>query len=277
MSEQDTDNTAQAAQVAALGFPSPLLGQDNLRLRVLYNKDGLFALERPARVLNGPHPWHVNLPNIADAINEQLRNDKPEMLRLGLDPKNPVQAIFHTDPGIAGVALFASGAEATAKARNAFGSSIWRLRFEIVATGGPAEDEAECDLPVARHNNLPVALVSITTGKKTSTRFRRLERLGKFNIWEAETNYYRADQLPVHAVELGIRICGEGRYAHESPVFMSRLKRGWTGDREFELPLYEAPSAYLAELTLEDGTSIKADPPKKLANQIKQIRKRFGQ
>jgi len=277
MTGQDTESTRSKATKAAIGFPAPLLGKENIRLPVLYNEQNLIALQRPPHVLAGPHPWFPNLPVMALAINEQLQAGKPELLRLGLSAENPVQPIFHMDPGIAGVTLLASGNEATNRARNDFGSSLWTFRFVIVSIGGPNADEAECDLPIARHFNMPTALVSHRTGKKTSTHFHRLERIGKYNIWEATTNYYRADQLPLHALELGIRICGENHYAHEYPIFLSRIKRGWEGDTEKETPLYEAPSVYLAEITFQDGTSIKGEPPTRLANLIKQLRRYKGE
>lgn len=269
------DNGAEqaAARKAAVGFPAPLLGRDNMRLEVLYNANGLLALQKPPFVLVGAHPWHLDTPVLVDAINEQLAQNKPELLRLGLKPGVPVEPIFHYDPSIAGVALMAVGPEAAARTRNFFGSSRLTIVFRLVAVGGPETDEAVCDLPVARHNNLPMALISNKTGKKTETRFRRLERLGKYSLWEAETNYYRADQLPIHASELGIRITGDDRYSREKPIYLSRIKRRWEGDRETEQPMYEAPTAWLAEIKLEDGTVVSSEAPARLANLIKQLRK----
>lgn len=268
---------AQAAPTATpgkseIGFPSPLLGNDNYRLEVIYNANGLLALQKPPHILVGAHPWH-NDPVLVHALNEQLAQGKPELLRLGLKPELPLEPIFHYDPSLAGIAVFAIGPEAAAKARNSFGSCQWTLKFHLLAVGGPDTDEASCDLPVARHRNLPVALISTKTGKKTSTRFRRLDRFGKYSLWEATTNYYRADQLPIHATELGIRITGDDRYSREKSIFLSKIKRKWEGDRELEQPLYEAPTAWLAELCTDDGSIIRCEPPKRLVNTLKQLRK----
>jgi 23S rRNA-/tRNA-specific pseudouridylate synthase len=268
---------AQAAPTATpekpeIGFPRPLLGNDNLRLEVIYNANGLLALQKPPHILVGAHPWH-NDPVLSEALNEQLAQSKPELLRLGLNPALPLEPIFHIDPSLAGVAIFGIGPEAATKARNAFGSFQWTLRFHLLAAGGPDTDETDCDQPVARHRQLPVALISSKTGKKTSTHFRRLERIGKYSLWEATTNYYRADQLPIHAAELGIRITGDDRYSREKAIYLSKIKRKWEGDREREEPLYEAPTAWLAEIRTEDGTIIRADPPKRLSNALKQLRK----
>lgn len=273
MNAQDNEANTSSKATTAIGFPAPLLGEQNLRLRVLYNEGGLLALEKSPHILNGPHPWYMNRPVLSDAINEQLAAEKPELLRLGLKASEPVQPIFHMDPGIAGVAIFAHNAEIANTARNNFGSNLWTLRFRLVAFGGPVDDEASCDLPVARHNQMPMALISHKSGKKTCTSFKRIEKLGRYNLWEATTNYYRADQLPLHASELGIRILGETHYCRESPMFLSRLKKHWEGDRETEQPIYEAPSAWLSEVTLDNGVTIKAEAPARLNTLLKQIRK----
>jgi 23S rRNA-/tRNA-specific pseudouridylate synthase len=274
-----TDDTAAnsnhmgGGKPSAVGFPAPLLGAENLRLKVLYMDKDLLALERGPNLLAGPHPWHPELPVLSEALNTQLAAGKPELLRLGLDPKKRVEPVFHVDPGVAGVAIFALGAKAATKARNAFGSCQWTMRFQLLAVGGPESGEAVCSQPVARHNALPMALVSTTTGKKTETHFKRLETFGKYALWEAETSYYRADQLPVHAAELGIDICGELFYCRETHVYLSQIKRKWEGDPETEKPLYESPAAWLECLILEDGTEIHAEPPARLANAIRQVRR----
>lgn len=274
MTMQDTTSASgEKNKPALIGFPAPLLGAENLRLCVLHLGGGILALDKPANVLAGAHPWYKNEPVLAEALNVQLKAEKPELLRLGLDPKLPLEPVFHIDPGIAGVCPLAIGPEAAAKVRNAYGSTQWELTFMLLGAGDPDGNEVVCDMPVARHRALPQALVSTTTGKKTETRFRRIERIGRHSLWEATTIYYRADQLPVHAAEVGIRIVGEGRYCREATLYMSRVKRGWDGDIENERPLYDAPFAWLASVKMEDGTKIEAPCPSRLDNAIRQLRK----
>ncbi len=259
-----------------IGFPSPLLGARNLRLEVLHLGGGLIAIDKPAGIIAAPHPWHRGVPSLSVALDRQLAARKPELERLGLGPKNSVEAVYHMDPDIAGVCVLALDEQSAARARNDFGSTLWKLRFELLAIGGPESGEAECSLPVARHRELPLALVSSTTGKKTSTRFRRLEQIGKYALWEAHTDYYRPGQMPLHASETGIRIVGERTYSREDCLYLSKVKRGWEGDRETETPMYNATHAWLAEVTLADGTHICAPPPPRLASALKQLRRHAG-
>jgi 23S rRNA pseudouridine955/2504/2580 synthase/23S rRNA pseudouridine1911/1915/1917 synthase len=213
------------------------------------------------------------VPALVDALRTQLRQGKPELLRLGLAPEAEPQSVFSMDPQIAGVALLSFGDAATEDARNAYGSQLYTLRFQFVATGGPDLDSIECELPLAQHFSRPYTIVSHQTGKRTLTRFRRLERLGRWNLWEALTQYYRPDQLAVHATEVGLRIPGETKYAHEPLLRLSQLKRGWRGDKETEPALYEGLAAWLSDLTLNDGRTLSAQPPPRLANMIRQLRK----
>lgn len=267
------ESTALPQKPETIGFPAPLLGKDNMRLDVLLHTNDRLVLNKPPYVLCGPDPERRETPVLCDALNLQTEAGKPELLRMGLDPRRPAQPIFHVEEEIAGIAVMAFGEKAATQARNQFGSYKWGIRFQFVAVGGPSQDEVVCELPVARHFRLAKSLISTSTGKKTRTEFTRLENFGRYSLWEARTNYYRRDQIYVHAQELGLRISGDKRYTREPPIYMSRLKRGWEGDREQERPIYEAPAIWLESLTFEDGTQIHAEPPPRLANLLKQIRR----
>lgn len=256
-----------------IGFPAPLFGPDNHRVEVLHNAGGLLALERPAGVVMNQHPWYPGAPVLAEALRMQLHAGKPELMRLGLRPDAQPRAVFSMDPQIAGVALLAMDEPTFERARNDYGSQLYTLRFQLVAMGGPDEDDFVCELPVAQHITRPCSLVSHQTGKKTETRFRRLERLGRWNLWEAVAIFYRPDQLALHATEAGLRIPGDDKYAHEPLIFLSQLKRKWVGDKETEPPLAYGMAAWLSDVRLEDGTEISAPMPPRLGNLLRQLRK----
>ena len=256
-----------------IGFPAPLLGDENHRLQVLHLGGGLMGLERPAGVVMNPHPWYPKLPVLTDALRVQLAQEKPELMRLGLRPDMQPRAVFSMDPQIAGVAVLALD-EATAEAaRNRLGSQLYTLRFQFVALGGPDGDAFDCDLPLAQHFSRPYSLVSHQTGKKTLTQFRRLEQMGRWGLWEAVTQYYRPDQLALHATESGLRIPGDDKYGHEPLVFLSQVKRKWQGDKETEPPLYGSMAVWLSDVRLDDRSALSCPIPPRLGNMIRQLRK----
>lgn len=255
-----------------IGFPAPLLGRENLRLPVLLNRDNLLALNVPAGILMQVHPWHPRLPILADAVNAQLEDKKPELLRLGFKKGRMARPVFSMDPQIAGIALLAKDSASAEAYRNDYGSELFKLVFNFIGRGGNA-DICDCDLPIAQHFTDRRSIVSHSTGKKTETKFERLERLGDYSLWRAETRFYRPEQLFVHALERGIAVVGDQKYTGQLPIYLSHIKRDWRGDKDKEQPLYEGPAAWLAELTLPDGETIVAEPQGRLANLLKQLRR----
>jgi 23S rRNA-/tRNA-specific pseudouridylate synthase len=260
-----------------LGFPAPLLGQQNERLPILYKDEQLLAINKPAGILMTGNAWYRYNPNLEDAIAHQLNEEKGELLRLGLLQGQSVTPVYSIDPGISGVALFAVGDVAGAEYRNLYGSGAFTLRFHFLAKGEPDSDEVVCDLPLAKHFDQPELVVSHKTGKISKTTFRKLQSIGKYNLWEAETNYYRMEQLPVHAMEVGLQILGERKYAKQYPLKLSRLKRGYRGDTENEQPIYNYPAIHLVEVSLKgegkDDLRIAAPMEKRLSNLVRLLKK----
>jgi len=247
-------------------------------LDILHCEDGLLALQKPAGVAVTRSRWYPSAPDLEASLNYQLSQEKPELLRLGLEPSKPLAAVYNTEPLQSGISLFAFGDEAIEKYRNRFGSGQIEFHFLFLAHGDVFNDELKCDLPLAPHFHQPCLVVSHQTGKKSETRFERLERLGAYSLWEARCLYYRMDQLPLHAFEVGLPVVGEAKYAGEETVYLSRIKgRDYRGDIENERPLYPFPAMHLKKLLLveaeEDLTlEISAPPPPRFQNLIKQIR-----
>lgn len=194
--------------------------------------------------------WYPRTPMLAESITYQAAQGKPELERLGVS-KNGVTAIYSMEPDLSGVALFATDPETAEFWRNSYGSDGFTLKIHFVAETASPGDEAECDLPLARHFRDKRCVVSHTTGKKTQTHFRRLEVMGRFSLWEATTHFYRMHQLPVHALEVGMTILGDTTYSSSRPLFLSELKRSYRPSKgKEETPLYEGMAMHLAELTV---------------------------
>lgn len=247
-----------------------------LRLPVLWRHELGFALNMPPGIQILPDNWYPATPLLAESINYQAAQGKPELRRLGVTAAG-VTAAYTMEPEISGVALFAFGPEGGEFWRNAYGSEMFTLRFEFIAERAPDVEELNCDLPIARHSTEKRVLVSHRTGKKTQTRFRRLERLGRFSRWEASTSFYRMHQLPIHAREAGLSVLGDELYGDSQPLYLSSIKRGFrTSKSKEEAPLYEGCPIHLDELVvpLPDGgsTTIKAPLPNRYEVLLKRLR-----
>ncbi len=194
-----------------IGFPPPFLGEAPVRLAVLGQGDGWLALEKPPGVAIDAHPLLGDAPTLVGGINKQLEATKPELLRLGLEK---VFAVYPLDIELSGIALLAWGREGVDRLRNTFGSSKLQFTFTLLAIDEtPAAGDARtCDLPLAPAQDATGVTVSHTRGKKCTTAFTLVERLGAHILWRAQTDYLRPHQIRCHAMETGLRIIGDPLY-----------------------------------------------------------------
>lgn len=268
---------SHSSDTTFIGFPPPLLGFRPQRLPVIWQREGGFAVAMPNDVQILMDNWYPRTPMLAESINYQAAQGKPELDRLGVT-KLGVTAIYTMEPDLSGVALFATTPEMAEFWRNAYGSDAFSLRIQFVAEAAPADPELDCELPIARHSREKRSLVSHSSGKKAQTHFRRLERMGRFSLWEATTHFYRMHQLPLHASEVGISILGDTLYARSRPLFLSELKRSFRpAKRKEETPLYEGLAMHLASLTVplsdaDEPVTIEAPPPSRFAVLLKRLR-----
>jgi 23S rRNA-/tRNA-specific pseudouridylate synthase len=254
-----------------VGFPAPLLGDEPVRLPVLYQNGSLIAVMKPAGVLVQVDPWYPKLPVLVEAIRYQAMHEKPEFLRMGISSEG-LWAITDLDPECAGPVLFSSDREKAEEMKNQFGSDAFLMEYEFLSTAGPTKGSAECELPLARHRHRPAMLVSHTTGKKCRTEFALNTLVGNYTLWTAKTSFSRRHQIPLHAAESGIPILGDRNYGRSSPLLLSKLKKDYRprGDRE-ERPLFGGPACYLRALKLPDGTVVNGPAPPRWSSSIRQL------
>lgn len=213
---------------------------------------------------------------MAESINWQADREKPELQRLGIG-REGVRAVFTLEPEISGVGLFSVGEAAGEFYRNAFGSELMEFVFDLVAVQAPQEDEARCDLPIARHGHEARMLISHQSGKKSFTEFRRLGRRGRYTMWEARTRFPRLHQIALHGREVGIVILAEGRYSLQEPFHLFQIHKQnrnvQPGPRD--RALFEGAAIHLREIRgpRADGGEfrIAAEPPRRFKTLLKQI------
>jgi 23S rRNA-/tRNA-specific pseudouridylate synthase len=256
-----------------LGFPAPLLGMKPARLPVLFDDGDLLALAKPVGVLVQEDAWFRKVPVLVEAIRHQSLSGKPEFERLGIS-REGLWAITDLDPECHGPVLFSRQRPRAEALRNALGSGNLEFTFCILSKGEVEEDSFDCDLPITRHREKPRMLVSHTTGKIAHTRFQKIGVEGAYQSWIAQTNYPRRHQIPLHAMESGLPILGDERYAKSWLPMLSRLKRDYQPKRDLEeKPLYDGPAYYLKTLKLDDGTVIECSSPPKWRGLCRQLEK----
>ena len=195
----------------AIGFPPPLLGEKPFRLPVIAETADWLALEKPPGVGTRAYPWDTE-PDMDAALNTQLQEGKPELLRRGA---SLFGSVYYLDPAITGVAVFAKHREALADLRNHFGSGDCRFRFQFISAAHPTGSEASlrADAPLLQHNVKPKMIPSTAKGKKAFTEFKRIAESSKgWALWEASVDFFRPHQIRAHAAVHEIPVLGDALY-----------------------------------------------------------------
>jgi len=256
-----------------IGFPPPLLGTTPQRLNVLAQGEDWIALEKPPGVAVSFQDWEEKgILGLTEALVTQIRAEKPELKRMGLDWISPV---FALDSEMSGMALFARTEDAAKRLRNSLGSKEFSFTFTLLARSAPdLPTEITCDLPLAKHQRLTQIIVSHTTGKMSETTFQRGESAGPYHLWTARTHYPRLHQVRVHAHESGIMIPGDKRYGAEPLPLLSAIKKGYRGDPNKEQPLGGQIALHLSEVSWPGSAGeikVQVPLPKKFTTMIKLI------
>ncbi len=231
-----------------ISFPERYLGASSVKLPLLLDHPGYFAINKPAGIACFRHDFTEGRPDISMALRREILNEKPQLKALGIEG---LFRVFKLDAELSGVLMYAKTEEWEEKLRNAFGSRQMVFRYHFLATTEREERELFCDLPLARHSDLREMLISHKTGKRCETQFRFLRSYGRYQLWEAETSEVRMHQVRLHAAERGLNIVGETLYSQGERLFLSMIKRGYRQGRRKEQPIYDQIGAHLVSVDIK--------------------------
>lgn len=241
-----------------LSFPPNTLRSEATLLPVLFRGNGVVVLAKPSGIPADEHPWNTaGTPTLCGELRKRLARKIASAEALGL--KRPA-AVAAPDTDCSGATLLADrDCGALVFWRNALGSELLTFRFLLLSRAAPkTPDTFECSLPVAAHFSEARALVSHATGKKSATRFSRLEKLGAWELWRAETELPRPHQIRLHAAESGIPAVGDTLYGGAPAVLISELRPKKRLNKGEDKAFYAAPCVHLAEIAPRGGIGVPA-------------------
>ncbi|MEO0508257.1 MAG: pseudouridine synthase [Verrucomicrobiota bacterium] len=262
---------AKSSSKNAIGFPPTLLGDAPFRLLILGDSEPWLALDKPAGVGMRAFPWDEK-PDIDAALNLQLQEAKPELMRTGA---SLFGSVYYLDPEISGVAVFAKNRDSLAELRNRFGSGECRFKFLFIAgRHDDLEVEFRADAPLLPHRVKPKMIPSTAKGKKSFTDFRKLDesKLG-WALWEARTDFFRPHQVRAHAATHGIPVLGDTVYGGPvAPTVRQLQPRARRSD--LDKSVYQGLAIHLSRAELfagEPDSAIESHLPKQLSLLLKRL------
>lgn len=248
-----------------IGFPPNTICSDAVRLDVLASEKNHAVVNKPAGILLDSYLGSPKMKSVILAIRE--RPDKPEFQRLGFESP---YAINQVDYEISGASIIACNKDVANEMRNAMWSETMEFEYLLLAKNAGQKDETfTIDLPILKHEDRNVWIVSHRFGKKAKTQFQILETSGQYQLWKATTRSVRPHQIRVHAREGKLNVVGENIYSRTPLIYLSRLKNDdYKIDRtlEEEQPLYQHIYIHLAKVD-----NVSAPLPKGFATTLKRL------
>lgn len=264
-----TSRSKETQPPTAIGFPPPLLGDEPYRLPILGLAPDWVAITKPRGIAMREHPWTIESPNLDSALNAQLQNAKPELLRL---PASCFGSIYALEPEYSGVALFGLNRNGIASLREAYGDGQITSEFHFATRGDGGPAERVIQAPLMPHNTKAKMIPSSAKGKKCTTTFARLAQNSTgWELWSAKLGLMRPHQVRLHAALAGIPIMGDEIYDGPAVPSLYELDSRKHGAGA-KVPLFDGLAAHLQGIKLpEISDSINSPLPKRLAACFKRM------
>ncbi|MDR0351384.1 MAG: hypothetical protein LBH49_01935 [Puniceicoccales bacterium] len=247
-----------------LSFRELVLLDKPTKIDIIHNCNDFIALNKPNFIeLDDSAQQHGK--NIVTA----LRGKKPEAF---------YRSVYPLDCHISGCAIIATHRKASELLRNAYGSEILLFRFTMLCKNTEhVESEIICELPLAKHFSKPMAIISRNTGKKSRTKFKLMEQIGDFSIYEASCHYLRYHQLRIHGATCGLKLLGEDIY-NDVPIPSLRYFKKIHFEKKPSTALFHSQCIHLSQVILHSSIygheiTLEAKPPKNFEILLKIIRK----
>jgi len=172
---------------------------------VLYEDDGLIAVDKPARLL-------------AVSTDTEKRRTAYRMVSDYLKARDPAAKVFvvhRLDRETSGVLLFAKDPVLRDKLQADWSALVKKRAYRAVAEGGHLPDSGVCRSEL-RENSAHRVYSAKGGGKEAVTRYTVLARRGNYALLDVELDTGRKNQIRAHLSELGSPVAGDKKYGASS-------------------------------------------------------------
>ena len=177
-------------------------------VRIIHADDHLAVLDKPCGLLVHATERLVGGETFADAAEPLLG---PLPTTYGLERPGIVHRL---DRHTSGLLVVARDEETFHALKDLFKRGAVEKRYLALVAGSPPPDEFACHLPIGPQPNQPDRQMAEPSrgGKRATTHFRVLERLGDFTLLECQLETGRRHQIRIHLFEHGLQVLGDSLY-----------------------------------------------------------------
>jgi 23S rRNA pseudouridine1911/1915/1917 synthase len=229
--------------------PPQELKPEAIPLKIIYEDDDLFAVDKPAGLTVHPAPGHPG-HTLVNAILAHF----PHLADIG-DSLRP-GVVHRLDKDTSGVMLVAKNSAAQANLSKQFKShSVTKAYLALVK--GKLEPESgiiEADIGRDPRNRKKMAVVA--QGREARTEYRVVKYIGNFTLLEIMPETGRTHQIRVHLAAIGFPVVGDKVYGvkslHLSRQFLHACRLGFKLPSSGEYVEFESELPEDLQQALED-------------------------
>lgn len=194
----------------------------NFNYRIIHEDDTLFIIEKPANL-----PVHPAGKYFFNTLTTHL---KTQGFTSPLDAEKDFYLVHRIDKETSGVLVLAKDKEVCQKLTAQFADRTTEKTYLAITHGRIEKDEFEVTVALGRDPHSPVNLKMAPTtveagGQSASTKFKVLERRGKFTLVECYPKTGRQHQIRVHLDYVGHPIVGDKLYGLDLTTSLSLFER----------------------------------------------------
>ncbi|MDR3300969.1 MAG: RluA family pseudouridine synthase [Spirochaetaceae bacterium] len=161
--------------------------------------------------------------------------------------------VHRIDKGSSGLVVFAKNTGTHKKLCLDFEKRNITKSYIAAVHGKVMWDETSCDLPLLPDGNKNhLTIVDKYRGKQTLTRFKYLCGTSAISVLAVFPMTGRQHQIRVHLAKMGHPIVCDALYGTANPLYLSKIKRSWRGDRLEEKPLITRLALHSETLGIHD-------------------------
>lgn len=223
----------------------------NFNYKILFEDETLFIIEKPSNL-----PVHPAGKYFFNTLTTHL---KTQGFKTPLEDDVDFYLAHRIDKETSGVLVLSKDKEVSQRLAAQFAERTTEKTYLAITHGRIEKDEFEVNVPIGRDPNAPVTLkmapLALDAGGQTaSTKFKVIERRGKYTLVECYPKTGRQHQIRVHLDHVGHPLVGDKLYGIDVETALTL----------FERRMPSASQNTLTSMNVETGMEISAEVMAKL-------------
>jgi 23S rRNA pseudouridine1911/1915/1917 synthase len=224
------------------------LAPEDVPLRIAYEDEHLFVVDKPAGIVVHPAPGHATGTLVHGLLGRAAGGEAPE--RPGI--------VHRLDRDTSGLLVVARDEEAYRGLRNLVRRRALERRYKALVRGRPRSWRGRIEAPIGRDRHDPTRISLDTDAPRDAITHFEVERLlDDHALLDIRLQTGRTHQIRVHLTAIGLPVVGDSVYGAPDTQLARQFLHAWrlafphplTGEQvEVESPLPDDLQAALARL-----------------------------